>query len=255
MHWKTWEDLCQPKALGGLGFRDLSLFNQALLGKQVWRFLQRPNSLVSQIFKAKYFPSSSIWECDASATSSYVWRSILWGRNLVALGMRWRVGNGSFISIYNSRWLPKSRDFKVVYPRLLPNDTRLWGLGIPPKVKVFWWRVIHNILPTSFNLRAKHVPANPCCGLCGYSVDTTVHTLFLCPFIKPIWNNTDMAQCLQAAKGNYTWDVVIWASSCWSKEKFEVFALYVWQVWNLRNKWTHGGDYRLLGNEFVSVGS
>ncbi|KAL5575802.1 hypothetical protein UlMin_017501 [Ulmus minor] len=89
----------------------------------VWRFLQRPNSLVSQIFKAKYFPSSSIWECDASATSSYVWRSILWGRNLVALEMRWRVGNGSSISIYNSRWLPESRDFKVVCPRLLPNDT------------------------------------------------------------------------------------------------------------------------------------
>ncbi|KAL5551641.1 hypothetical protein UlMin_001817 [Ulmus minor] len=132
---------------------------------------------------------------------------------------------------------------------------KLWGLGIPPKVKVFWWRVIHNILATSFNLRVHHVPANPCCGICGYGVYTTVHALFLCPFIKPIWTNTDMAQCLQAAKGNSMWDVVIWASSCWSKEKFEVFALCVWEVWNLRNKWTHGGDYRLLGNEYVSVGS
>ncbi|KAL5576146.1 hypothetical protein UlMin_017845 [Ulmus minor] len=46
---------------------------------------------------------------------------------------------------------------------------------------------------------------------------------------------------------------MVWASSCWSQEKLEVFAISIWEVWNLRNKWTHRGDYRLFGNEFVSV--
>ncbi|KAL5580469.1 hypothetical protein UlMin_012911 [Ulmus minor] len=81
VHWKNWEDICQPKYVGGLGFKNLSLFNQALLRKQVWCFIQRPNSLGTQIFKAKYYHNSTIWEVDASTNSSYVWRSILWEPN------------------------------------------------------------------------------------------------------------------------------------------------------------------------------
>ena len=33
VHWKIWKDLCKVKAVGGLGFKDLSIFNQDVLGK------------------------------------------------------------------------------------------------------------------------------------------------------------------------------------------------------------------------------
>jgi len=39
----------RSKAAGGLGFRDLVLFNQALLAKQGWRLIQNPSSLSAQI--------------------------------------------------------------------------------------------------------------------------------------------------------------------------------------------------------------
>jgi hypothetical protein len=33
LHWRSWDWLSTPKALGGLGFCDFALFNQAMLGR------------------------------------------------------------------------------------------------------------------------------------------------------------------------------------------------------------------------------
>lgn len=51
IHWKTWKHLCKIKSVGGLGFQEISCFNQALLGKQGWRLLEFPNSLIAKMSK------------------------------------------------------------------------------------------------------------------------------------------------------------------------------------------------------------
>ena len=113
IHWVKWESLCQPKKEGGMGFKDLALFNDALLSKQAWRLLHNQNSLFYRIFKAKFFPNCSIMEATQSSSGSYAWQSILKGRDVLKRGARWRIGCGENVSVWNDAWLP-SRDRPTV---------------------------------------------------------------------------------------------------------------------------------------------
>ena len=52
VHWVSWERLCEAKEVGGIGFKEIEKFNDALLAKQVWRMLRNPDSLCFRVFKA-----------------------------------------------------------------------------------------------------------------------------------------------------------------------------------------------------------
>lgn len=75
-HWHNWEKLCLPKAMGGMGFRDLKCFNQALLAKQCWRLYNASDSLLHNLFKARYFKNSDVLIARCDYDPSYSWRSL-----------------------------------------------------------------------------------------------------------------------------------------------------------------------------------
>lgn len=93
--------MCRPKIEGGLGFRDLKIFNTSLLAKQLWRILCNQLSLLARSLKARYFPSSSIWETRVGIHPSYAWRSIWGSRSTLERGVRWKVSDGMSIKLWH----------------------------------------------------------------------------------------------------------------------------------------------------------
>jgi hypothetical protein len=87
IHWLSKEKLCQRKRKEGLGFRDLHLFNLAMLARQGWRFLQEPESLWAQVLRAKYYPDGDLLQSEEKPGISYSWRSIIRGLEAVKEGM------------------------------------------------------------------------------------------------------------------------------------------------------------------------
>ncbi|KAL5556823.1 hypothetical protein UlMin_039059 [Ulmus minor] len=120
MHWSKWNVMCNGKERGGMGFRDLGCFNQALLAKQGWRLIINPDSLVGKVLKACYFPNGDFLNASKGKHASLVWRSLVWGREIIEKRSRWRVGSGKNIDIFKDRWLPEPSNFKVTTP-ILPG--------------------------------------------------------------------------------------------------------------------------------------
>ncbi|XP_025703139.1 uncharacterized protein [Arachis hypogaea] len=55
MAWISWNQMIWPKREGGLGFKDLRAQNLVLLGKQFWRITTKPQSILVQIYRGKYY--------------------------------------------------------------------------------------------------------------------------------------------------------------------------------------------------------
>jgi hypothetical protein len=126
IHWMSWEKMGRSKAIGGLGFRDLVLFNKAMLAKQGWQILQEPSSLTAQILKAKYYPKNSFLQASLGSRPSFAWRSIANARSLLSKGLVWRVGNGKDIKVWGEQWLPTPTTFTVQsHPRILDENAHV----------------------------------------------------------------------------------------------------------------------------------
>jgi hypothetical protein len=106
-HWISWDIMMRPKNYGGIGFRDMRLFNQALLARQAWRLLQFPDTLCAQILKAKYYPNGVLLDTVFSGNGSSTWHAIEYGLELLKQGVIWRVGNGAHIRAWRDPWIPR----------------------------------------------------------------------------------------------------------------------------------------------------
>lgn len=90
-----------------MGFRDLISFNKAILAKQIWKIIKKPDSLVARTLKAGYFKHSDIMDATLGSNPTYIWRSLLWSRDIIEKGIIWNVGNGEIINARKNRWIPR----------------------------------------------------------------------------------------------------------------------------------------------------
>uniref|UniRef100_A0A803Q1S7 Reverse transcriptase domain-containing protein n=1 Tax=Cannabis sativa TaxID=3483 RepID=A0A803Q1S7_CANSA len=158
IHWKTWSSLCFSKFHGGLGFRSMKAFNQAMLAKQAWRLLQYPHSLVAILLKARYFPQTSFLHSGKGHRPSLVWSSITWGKELLQSGLRKSIGDGTTINIFNDAWIPGYG--KLHYLRYNSNaDMTVASLLTPDKQ----WNhaLIQSLFPSDISQAITAIPLHP----------------------------------------------------------------------------------------------
>ncbi|XP_012849908.1 PREDICTED: uncharacterized protein LOC105969681 [Erythranthe guttata] len=199
IHWAKWQDMCSSKDFGGLGFRDLNVFNTALLVKQVWRLMVSPHRLLGRIYKARYYPLSNILDSSLGSNPSYTWRSICGAIDLLKKGTRWRIGNGENVQIWGDRWLPRGSTFKPFTPRgQWPRDMMM------EKEK-----------------DGSNLASSSSSNLSGD--EDVLHCLALCTFARQVWALSGVPYLIHWPKDKSVIEWVLWMKQHQDSAQFEDF--------------------------------
>ena len=116
MCWVAWDKLIAPKALGGLGIRDIQAYNKALLTKQAWRIIPKPECLFSRVLRGKYCSKAPFLQVDTPKAASHGWRGILVGRDLLLTNLSKAIGDGESTRVWKDPWLNMDEPLRPVGP-------------------------------------------------------------------------------------------------------------------------------------------
>ena len=133
---------------------------------------------------------------------------------------------------------------KSLYRRLcqgqgpaFPMPSGLWAARMPLKIKVFFWQLFRDRLPTSANIAKRNGPSSGLCAICNTAEDAN-HVFFRCPLARFAWSAVREAT-------NTTWDphsagdlAVIVASMTGGSKRvlWSCLGVLAWALWLTRNK-------------------
>lgn len=113
INWLAWDKISMSKKQGGLGFRNLYGFKVALRGKHCLNFVHNTNTLVSRVYKAKYFQNSNILPARKPRDCSFIWTGIWAAKEALSSGFMWVVGDENDIVAVKDPWIRMKNDFRV----------------------------------------------------------------------------------------------------------------------------------------------
>jgi hypothetical protein len=143
-HLVSWSTVCSPISEGGLGIRNLRIFNQALLGKWLWRFAHEREALWRSVVDAKYGSTWVGW-CSLNPHGSHgvgLWKNIRKGWSLFNSHTRFILGNGSRIRFWDDVWcgeMPLKEAFPGLYDIACDPSLLSWYLSCLFLEFPGWW--------------------------------------------------------------------------------------------------------------------
>uniref|UniRef100_A0A803Q0W1 Reverse transcriptase domain-containing protein n=1 Tax=Cannabis sativa TaxID=3483 RepID=A0A803Q0W1_CANSA len=140
----SWDCLCRPLLVGGLGFRKIEDMNKALLAKLAWQLAANVYRPWVKCLAAKYCRTNSIWSAETKNNDSALWKGILSSRDILYKGGMSIARRGDLIDIWRQPWILwlEYREFREImdqarlrYPQPksiadVSNDDGSWNAAL-----------------------------------------------------------------------------------------------------------------------------
>ncbi|KAM6542491.1 hypothetical protein CsatB_006938 [Cannabis sativa] len=186
----AWHFICQPKAGGGLGIKNLEAWNKAAISKYIWAISNKQESLWLKWVHSVYIKNQTWGTYSPSIHSSGYWKK------MVALKDQIR-DMVDFDAFHRQKY-----SVAAGYKMFSPPVTRLywsketWSRLNIPKHSVIAWLAMLNRLKTQDRLMRFGLKIQGTCCLCELQLETCQHLFFECSVA---------GKCLQDLKNWLSW--------------------------------------------------
>ncbi|XP_062118799.1 uncharacterized protein LOC133832476 [Humulus lupulus] len=138
----AWNSVCTPKAAGGLGFRKISEWNFASLGKYVWAIASKKDNLWVKWIHSIYLKKEDWWEYSVQPNCSWYWKKIVAIKHLFKV----KLDKASFIAM---KYSIQSRYDLLHHQHINVQWSKfVWERSSIPKHRFILWLVMLQKLST-----------------------------------------------------------------------------------------------------------
>jgi hypothetical protein len=124
----------------------------------MWNIMKKPHTLVAQIYKARYFPKSTLFDAQLGHNPSYVWRGIWKSRHILMNGCRWIIGDGTNVRVMSDPWLREKDDVWVQSPQVQGAYTITVNELMLPNIRAWDKNKIMSLFPMDVVNRIVDIP-------------------------------------------------------------------------------------------------
>ncbi|XP_063935611.1 uncharacterized protein LOC135147087 [Daucus carota subsp. sativus] len=117
----------------------------------------------------------------------------------------------------------------------------IWSLKVPPKIRIFLWKVRWGILPSKQLLHSRLAEVSPCCDKCESIVESQNHILWECKIARWVWDFIAnwwslKSQFLRLTSFSLENILSLHRTSVTSKIWHLIVAASLWTIWLARNE-------------------
>ncbi|GJR26775.1 RNA-directed DNA polymerase, eukaryota, reverse transcriptase zinc-binding domain protein [Tanacetum coccineum] len=224
----SWKSICKPKEQGGLGIKNLQVWNEVLIVKQLWKVIAKKDTLWVKWVNTENLKGKSIWEITAKTNSSAGWKEMLKLRDKIRKHVLWKIRNGMSINAWYDNWSPSDKhgkenlfSVKVVWNDFIDEETEVDWLNTQKMIDV--WNLDHDMK----------------CVFCNQCMDSIRHLFFTCDFTLKIWKEVHK---LLSVNMSFNWIDIVEElkklpnnQNIWSIVRKLVFGAEVYYMWQERN--------------------
>lgn len=120
-----------------------------------------------------------------------------------------------------------------------PLWKKLWHLNIPPKVRIFAWKMCMNALPNLENLQRRGINTYDIFPACGKEPESNLHIFVKCEIARRVWSCWVNSPINMLNVNMDIIDIALELVELGTSSDLEVFFGVAWAIWHNRNKIVH----------------